>query len=378
MKKYKIVISDCHIAGGRFLNGRQNPFEALQYEEALIELITYFSTGNFGITEDNNPIEVELILAGDFLDFLFVPYRGEFTDTVTEKISVTKLDSIFSGHAELMTSLKDFASKPGKYITYLIGNHDSDLFYPKVRDKIIRHWDPDGQFPSKKIRIVHNKDRIIFSEGVEIHHGNQYEAMSFMHFDEPILTKDLPVPIINLSWGCLYFLNIISHFKWEIPYMDRVRPIKLFIFLMLIIKPILCLRYMFFTATYFLRTRFFYSPKRRSPKHLTWQILKEEVLKAIGNSFQDLAKEARVLLEQNDKIHTIILGHTHTPMEVFYPDGKKYINTGTWTKTVNIDPYKVGVDRSKTFAFITIEEGKAQCELRQWTGTHAPHTRFRE
>src|SRR5690606_13961273 len=56
-----------------------------------------------------------------------------------------------------------------------------------------------------------------------------------------------------------------------------------------------------------------------------------------------------------------------------YPDGKQYINTGTWTKMVNMDWRGLGQQGRRTFAIIHLRDGKARCELPQWMGHHSPH-----
>jgi predicted phosphodiesterase len=81
-------------------------------------------------------------------------------------------------------------------------------------------------------------------------------------------------------------------------------------------------------------------------------------------------------LDQEPEVQTLVFGHTHKPMNKLYPDGKQYINTGTWTKMINLDWRTIGQQYCLTFAFIRIVNGKSQCELRQWEGVHSPHKAF--
>jgi predicted phosphodiesterase len=110
---------------------------------------------------------------------------------------------------------------------------------------------------------------------------------------------------------------------------------------------------------------------RRARLGVTMEILKQET-----KVFLDLEREARQLLEEGDDLQTVIFGHTHKPMNKVYPDGKQYINTGTWTKMINLDWRGLGQQVRRTFAYVHIRDGKAQCELRQWVGEHSPHTLF--
>jgi UDP-2,3-diacylglucosamine pyrophosphatase LpxH len=101
-----------------------------------------------------------------------------------------------------------------------------------------------------------------------------------------------------------------------------------------------------------------------------------EILRQETRLFLDLEREARQILEERRDLKTLIFGHTHRPMNKVYPDGKQYINTGTWTKMVHLDWRGLGQQVRRTFALIHFKEGEARCELRQWVGEHSPHAVF--
>lgn len=370
VEKFKVIISDCHLSAGRFFEGRLNPHEDFLFDEEMADLFKYFSTGKYG-ERDGKPVEVELIIAGDFFDFLNVPYQGEFEEAITESISLYKLESMIRAHARVMAGLRRFAALPGKKITYLVGNHDADLFFTRVRERIIREWDPQGEYPSQKVHIEIKKDRLAFEGGVEIHHGNQFEPGSYLNFEKPLLTEHLPEPVLNLPWSSFYVLKIINRLKWDRDWVDKVRPVKVFLVLGLFMDTLFTLRFMFLSAFYFAMTRFVWSPARRSRFKLTLEMLKPEL-----RLFLDLEREARALLNTREDVKTIIFGHTHRPMNRIYPDGKQYINIGTWTKMINLDFKGLGQQVARTFVLVRIENNTAFSELRQWIGEHSPHHTF--
>ncbi len=370
MSKVKIVISDCHLSAGRFHEGVLNPHEDFHFDEEMCDFFQHFSSGEYGEGR-----EVELFINGDFLDFLNVALGGEFEDTITEEMSLAKCEAIMKGHPKVMAALRAFASKPGKTITYMIGNHDADLFFPKVRERIAREWDPEGKFPSEKVTVIADRDRVRFEGGVEIHHGNQFEAVHVLNFQRPWLENPyLSAPVLNIPWGSLYVLKIVNRLKFEREYLDKVRPVKIYLLFGLIFDTWFTLKYMFLTSIYFLKTRFTYSPKRRSSFRVTARILKQET----SSFLLDLEKQARELLDQEKDVRTVIFGHTHIPMDKVWPDGKQYINTGTWTKMINLDLRSLGQQFCLTFALVRIQDGRAQCELRHWVGDSAPHKNFRK
>ncbi len=368
MRKIKIVVSDCHLSAGRFFEGKHNPYEDFLFDDEMVDLITYFSTGKYGDAID----EVELVLAGDYLDFLNVPVQGEFEDAITEETALSKAEAIFAGHPKVMTAIREFAAKRGKRVSYLIGNHDADLIFQKVRERITREFDPEGRYPSPVVSVIGDRDRISYPEdGIEIRHGNQFEAGSQLDFARPILKAHRDQPVLNLPWSSIYVLKIVNRLKQEREYLDKIRPIKVFVLFGLIIDPLFTIKFLFLSIFYFLHTRLVWSKRRRNRLKETFGILKQET-----RFFLDLEKEARQLLDQRPEIKTIVMGHTHRPMNKVYPDGRQYINTGTWTRMINLDWRYLGTQIRRTFAYIDIEDGQIKSELRQWVGEHSPHQTF--
>lgn len=368
-EKFKVVVSDCHLSAGRFFEGKLNPHEDFHFDDEMCDLFHYFSSGEFAHRLGRGAVDVELVLGGDFFDYLNVPYKGEFEVEITEEIALYKTEAIIAGHPKVMSAIKKFASLPNKRVTYLIGNHDADLFFPKVRERIIQEWDPEGKHPSEKVRVVTETDRILIEEGVEIHHGNQHEIGNELDFQRPFRMVR-GKKILNLPWSSIYVLKIINRLKWEREYIDKIRPVKAFVFFGMIFDPLFTLKFVFLTSYYFVKTRLSFSGSRFRFKDLFTMVRHETKF------FQDLEDEAREVLNNGKKTQTVIFGHTHRPMDKVYPDGKQYINTGTWTKMIQVDWQGLGQQFRRTFALIRIKDGKADCELRQWVGEHSPHQPF--
>jgi UDP-2,3-diacylglucosamine pyrophosphatase LpxH len=372
MEKFTIVISDCHLSAGRFYEGHLNPHEDFYFDDEMCDLFEYFSTGQYGTGSDGKPVEVELFINGDFFDFLNVPVAGEFEDAITEHVSLAKCEAIMRGHPKVMAAIKRFAGLPGKKVTYLIGNHDADLFFEKVRERITREWDPNGGYPSERVKLIADRDSVALDGGVEIHHGNQFEAQHVLNFEKPVLDSHVDSPVLNIPWGSFYVLKIINRLKWERDFLDKVRPIRAYIFLGLFVDTLFTIKFGFLSLYYFLKTRFVYSPKRRAALGVTLRIVLQE-----ARMWTNLETEARELLDAKPDVRTVIFGHTHQPMLKVYPDGKQYINTGTWTKMINLDWRSLGQQFRLTFAFVRIlSDGESQCDLRHWVGPHNPHRAF--
>ncbi len=373
MDSYKIVLSDCHLSAGRIYEGQLNPHEDFHFDEEMAQLFEHFSVGKYGVDAQGRPVEVELILAGDYLDPLNVPVDGEFEDSITESVALRKVEAILQGHPRVWRAIREFAARPGKRVTYLIGNHDADLFFEKVRARITREWDPQGRYPSPVVNLVADTDRLSYPKyGLEIRHGNQFEAGSVLNFQKPLLTEHLEEPVLNMPWSSFFVLKIINRLKWEREYLDKIRPVKLFVLFGIVVDPLFTFRFVGLSLFYFFQTRFVYSPMRRATWKVTYQILRQES----GHVFLDLEREVREVLDERKDLKTLILGHTHRPLDKVWPDGKQYINTGTWTKMVNLDLRDLGKQVRRTFAFVHVRGEEARCELRNWVGESGPHQIF--
>src|SRR4051812_40762604 len=89
IKRIKLVVSDLHLGKGRILDGGGlNQLEEFYFGDKLVEFFHYYSTGLY------QDYEVELVINGDFLNFLQCDYKGHFLTVVTEQIALDVLKAI--------------------------------------------------------------------------------------------------------------------------------------------------------------------------------------------------------------------------------------------------------------------------------------------
>ena len=101
-----VFFSDSHIGGDPGCDGFESPEEV----EAIFE----------ELAKREEP--VELILAGDFFNFLQIGDVPEGTDRAS--LTMSRAD-----YRELFAALKRFREKEGKRVMYLPGNHDAESFW---------------------------------------------------------------------------------------------------------------------------------------------------------------------------------------------------------------------------------------------------------
>lgn len=101
--KLILVISDLHLSAGKMLKGKRNLLEDFHYDNELIDFLNYYSSGDYA------DMEVELVINGDFLDFLAVPYVDFYDDEFwSEKAALAKLKMIMEAMKVSLMPLKAF------------------------------------------------------------------------------------------------------------------------------------------------------------------------------------------------------------------------------------------------------------------------------
>jgi UDP-2,3-diacylglucosamine pyrophosphatase LpxH len=135
VQKVVLVISDLHLSAGKMIKGKRNLLEDFHYDNELIDFLNYYSSGDY------QDIEVELVINGDFLDFLAVPYVEFFDDEFwSETAALAKLRMIMSAHLGVLEALKSFLSKPLKRIVYIIGNHDAEFVFDSLKEEFLSYF----------------------------------------------------------------------------------------------------------------------------------------------------------------------------------------------------------------------------------------------
>ena len=90
---------------------------------------------------------------------------------------------------------------------------------------------------------------------------------------------------------------------------------------------------------------------------LGWKKILEDIIGEL-TLFQDYETLTRSFFERNKDAKVLIVGHTHEPIFREYSDGTKFINTGTWTRMVNLDLSHDMNGTPLTYAKIELFENK--------------------
>src|SRR5262249_60529507 len=91
---------------------------------------------------------------------------------------------------------------------------------------------------------------------------------------------------------------------------------------------------------------------------------------------QPLAPEiqaARALL-QRPEVRTVVFGHTHAPVDLEIGRGKRFINSGTWVKVVDVRNVRDEPTELNTYVLV---DPNGEAHLMSWRGTQ-PARRYSE
>ncbi len=350
VKKIKVVVSDLHLGKGRILpGGGVNSLEEFYYGEKLVEFLHYYSSGAF------RDYEVELIINGDFLNFLQVDYRGHFLTVLTEGVCLEILRSIVDGHRNVFKAMSDFASKAGNSITYVVGNHDQAMLWPACREHL-------NQAIGSNIRY---KNIVYFFDGIHIEHGHMHESANRLDPRRFFLKKDLAEPILNLPFGSLFFIEHVLKIKHKYPFIDKIRPFSRMVRWALVNETWMSVMTTLQTFKYFIRSAWQGDTRRRWSFKKLFQILLESAI------FPDLTESAHKVLA-DERVHTVIFGHSHVYQYRQWSQDKEYFNTGTWTELTSLDIVSLGKITKLTYVLLEYPEDGARPRgrLKEWKGYH--------
>ncbi len=349
-RRIKLVISDLHLGKGRLLpDGANNSLEEFYYGDKLVEFIHYYSTGSY------RDAEVEIIINGDFLNFLQVDYKGHFLTVITENVALDVMKSIVQGHENVFRALKEFATKPENSITYIVGNHDQAMMWPACRAYL-------NQVVGASVRY---KNIVYFFDGIHIEHGHMHEAANRLDPKRFFLKRNLPEPILNLPFGSHFFVELVLKIKERYPHVDKIRPFSKMLRWMLFNETYLMLSGLGKLFIFAVRTLFRKDPRRSWPIR---NLLKIAIESAI---FPDLSESARKIL-RDERVHTVIFGHSHVYQYRQWGRDKEYFNTGTWTELTSLDIVSLGKITKLTYVLLEYPEvgGRPRGRLKEWKGFH--------
>jgi len=355
----KVVISDVHMGTGT-RPGLSNHYEDFFHDDRLAELILHYASGRYA------EAQVELVIAGDFLDLLKVPFQGRFETEVTEEIAVDKVRRCIRGHPAVFDALATFVATPLHRLTYVTGNHDLEVAFPRVQTLIRARLNLPKD--SSSLTILPAQEFYRMPGGVVVSHGHMFEAVNRTDAQTPFTRTEDGRTIANLPFGSQFYIRVLAPIKGEQPLIDLVHPLSSFILWGLVFDLRFTLRVLWRMARFILKSQLRREHMRTAGFFSTVQMLFEEV--ALSSRMESRALK---LLRSSEDIRALIVGHSHAAKVRRFPRDKLYVNTGTWIRLVSLDLRDLGTRNYLTYALVEYPEtGAPSVRLMRWRGSPRP------
>jgi len=316
MKREIIIMGDIEMGGGTLTDDFIS-------DQKLAKLI---------ITLAQRKHPVDLVLNGDTFDFLKCPYMiGNTTSYprhITKEVSLSKLTQIYKSHQKVFLALKRFVMINKNRLYFTIGNHDHDLFFIAVQEKI-------KEYLGKKRNIYF---RLMYHfQGVYAEHGQQYDFLNKIKPDQPFHTYGKK-EILNIPWVSFGLISRFMFIKEEHPFLERIKPLPLlFSHHEAIVKKLSwhSLKYFLLSVVYF-PIRHYYDPTYNFPRELVRELYRR--IKKVHwdvDAIVERFKRKRRRLMKNNRV--LVLGHIHDKY-VEEKDGTVLIHPSTWRDEYLLDP----------------------------------------
>ncbi|MGD9369732.1 MAG: hypothetical protein PVH87_28730 [Desulfobacteraceae bacterium] len=231
-QKLKFVISDLHLGAGHTREGVDHSGNHLEDFIADQELVSFLR--EIWLESERDQREIELIINGDFFEFLQVPavehynpahsYPAEAYLDSSENASVQRLNVISRGHPEVFNALSDFmhVEHPQRRITMIKGNHDVNLFWPRVKSRLREILGASGTRAS----LLLFADEFVSREKIYVEHGHQRaeDINSYQDFFNPRSPDDFNQ--LYYPTGSRFVINFLNQIESQHWFVDHIKPIS--------------------------------------------------------------------------------------------------------------------------------------------------------
>ncbi|HEU4321980.1 MAG TPA: metallophosphoesterase [Roseiflexaceae bacterium] len=223
------VISDLHLGPGRDpATGRWFGQEDFRIDRVFCDFLDQISAGR---------APVELVIAGDFIEYpqilpALAHHSPEDALGCDEEESLLRTAAVLGqrpdlagGHPALFRRLRAFLGA-GHSVTVLVGNHDVDLLWPSVWDRLAEALTP--RRPGGSLRLAPFQHILGTAEGgrVQIEHGHEHDPSNRYGLpNEPAFGFDtLGVRRLRRCWGTLFVDKVFNQLEPQYWFIDNIKP----------------------------------------------------------------------------------------------------------------------------------------------------------
>jgi UDP-2,3-diacylglucosamine pyrophosphatase LpxH len=214
-----LIVSDLHLGASLRPPMTDTSYEMIDRLDSELEQFLAYHIAHPAMTEEGIKLPWTLVFNGDTIDFMHMGLtvaghiqleaeEAMYGLSFVRRRSRWKLQEIAKYHHVAFKALAHFLEH-GNQCVFVVGNHDADLWFEKVRrdlrSLIARHT----RKPKATKRAIHFAPWFYYEEGrVYIEHGHRFDAYST--FPDPLNPVDLESGELKPTfghWGLRYFCN---------------------------------------------------------------------------------------------------------------------------------------------------------------------------
>lgn len=210
MREHIYSISDIEM-------GRGDITDDFTDDQAIADFVDRILAEHKGHSSDQ---KITLILNGDIFDFLKMEYKGELPRHITEEISLWKLEEVIKAHPRVFQAFKKFlAESKTHHIYFVIGNHDADLIWPALQERVKQELFPSNATSTNRVTF----DYWYTNGPIHAEHGHLQDTVFANRTHRPIVNYKNK-KILNLPWGSYACFSHLVHFKKKYPKEEQLFP----------------------------------------------------------------------------------------------------------------------------------------------------------
>jgi len=168
--------------------------------------------------------ELELIIAGDFIDFLAIEPNRCWTPDPLEAVTKLRKTTVKPPFDVVFAALAKFVAS-GHGLTILLGNHDVELALPDVQDALL------SDIGATRRQVLFFDDGRAYRVGKAlIEHGNRYDGANENDWDglraiaSAHSRNEAPKTRLKVSFGSQIVERVVCLIKRSYPFIDLLQP----------------------------------------------------------------------------------------------------------------------------------------------------------
>jgi len=294
--------------------------------------------------------EIDLIFNGDSFDFLKCPIvRKQFTfylEHVTVNVALEKLGYIYKSHENIFNAWKEYLKDKKHKLFFLHGNHDYELLFPEVQEKIKSILESENVFFQE----------YYFENKVYVEHGHLRDT--YFAYDPKIIfreykgKKELNIPAL-FSGFSTFFMDS----KEQNPFLERIEDRRN----LFAIVPSFRAKMIYLVIKYYIHNLIFaiYNYIARGYLRTYFRIISVSAMNLFRKNYDVNPKELFKAVKELPKTAKIIVfGHVHEKVnEIQQSSNKRVIILDTWREEYSFsDNLKFLVPKTKRYAKIVIDD----------------------